>query len=30
MIKAFQVMMKTETVYQVAMDVAQKSGLLNY
>lgn len=28
MIKAFQVMMKTETVYQVAMDVAQKSGLL--
>ncbi|MDV3781017.1 ATP-dependent DNA helicase [Elizabethkingia anophelis] len=28
MIKAFQVMMKTETVYQVAMDFAQKSGLL--
>ncbi|HIC8644507.1 ATP-dependent DNA helicase [Elizabethkingia meningoseptica] len=28
MIKAFQVMMKSETVYQVAMDVAQKSGLL--
>ena len=28
MIKAFQVMMKTENVYQVAMDVAQKSGLI--
>ena len=28
MIKAFQVMLKTENVYQVAMEVAKKSGLI--
>ncbi|NAW50606.1 UvrD-helicase domain-containing protein [Elizabethkingia argentiflava] len=28
MIKAFQVMMKTETLYQTAMEVAQRSGLI--
>ena len=28
MIKAFQVMLKTENIYQVAMEVAKKSGLI--
>jgi len=28
MIKAFQVMLKTENVYQVAMEVAKKSSLI--
>lgn len=30
MIKAFQVLMKEENVYQVAMEVAQKSGLVKF
>lgn len=30
MIKAFKVFMKTENVYQVAMEVAQKSGLIRF
>ncbi len=30
MIKAFQVMLKTETVYDVAMEVAKRSGLIKF
>ena len=30
MIKAFQVMLKTETVYSVAMEVAKRSGLIKF
>jgi DNA helicase-2/ATP-dependent DNA helicase PcrA len=30
MIKAFQVMLKTENVYDVAMEVAKRSGLIKF
>jgi DNA helicase-2/ATP-dependent DNA helicase PcrA len=30
MIKAFQVLLKTETAYSVAMEVAKRSGLIKF